>query len=124
MTGMEVSTIIRFGLNPVIIVLNNKGYGTERPMLEPFTIPFEFGGSPVPLPVATIMSPLFVICMNLPLQLEVPSWFVVLSIVAIWFPKYLPVIVPFSLISIFTELLLTSRMRLSVTLDLIVNPRS
>jgi TPP-dependent 2-oxoacid decarboxylase len=34
MTGMELSTIVRFGLNPVIIVLNNEGYGTERPMLD------------------------------------------------------------------------------------------
>jgi TPP-dependent 2-oxoacid decarboxylase len=34
MTGMEVSSISRFGLNPIIIVLNNKGYGTERPMLD------------------------------------------------------------------------------------------
>jgi TPP-dependent 2-oxoacid decarboxylase len=34
MTGMEVSTISRFALNPVIIVLNNSGYGTERPMLD------------------------------------------------------------------------------------------
>jgi indolepyruvate decarboxylase len=34
MTGMEISTIARFGLNPIIIVLNNKGYGTERPMLD------------------------------------------------------------------------------------------
>jgi TPP-dependent 2-oxoacid decarboxylase len=34
MTGMEVSTIARFNLNPVIIVLNNGGYGTERPMLD------------------------------------------------------------------------------------------
>ena len=40
--------------------------------------------------------------------------------VAIWFPEYLPVIVPFSLISIFTELSVISSMRLSVTLDLIV----
>jgi len=30
MTGMEVSTIGRLGLNPIIIVLNNHGYGTER----------------------------------------------------------------------------------------------
>lgn len=30
MTGMEISTIARHGLNPVIIVLNNAGYGTER----------------------------------------------------------------------------------------------
>ena len=34
MTGMEVSTIARYGLNPIIIVLNNLGYGTERPMLD------------------------------------------------------------------------------------------
>ena len=34
MTGMEVSTISRFALNPVIIVLNNNGYGTERPMVD------------------------------------------------------------------------------------------
>ncbi len=32
MTGMELSTIVRYGLNPIIIVLNNLGYGTERPM--------------------------------------------------------------------------------------------
>jgi TPP-dependent 2-oxoacid decarboxylase len=34
MTGMEISTISRFALNPLIIVLNNNGYGTERPMLD------------------------------------------------------------------------------------------
>ncbi len=34
MTGMELSTIARFGLNPIVVVLNNKGYGTERPMLD------------------------------------------------------------------------------------------
>ena len=34
MTGMELSTIARFGLNPVIILLNNRGYGTERPMID------------------------------------------------------------------------------------------
>lgn len=32
MTGMELSTIVRYGLNPVVIVLNNAGYGTERHM--------------------------------------------------------------------------------------------
>ncbi len=32
MTGMELSTLVRFHLNPIVIVLNNKGYGTERPM--------------------------------------------------------------------------------------------
>jgi indolepyruvate decarboxylase len=30
MTGMELSTIVRHGFSPVIIVLNNHGYGTER----------------------------------------------------------------------------------------------
>jgi indolepyruvate decarboxylase len=30
MTGMELSTIVRRGLCPIIIVLNNAGYGTER----------------------------------------------------------------------------------------------
>ncbi len=32
MTGIEVSTIARLGLNPIIVVLNNFGYATERPM--------------------------------------------------------------------------------------------
>ena len=34
MTGMELASIARFHLNPIIIVLNNQGYGTERPMLD------------------------------------------------------------------------------------------
>ena len=34
MTGMELGTIARFNLNPVVVVLNNRGYGTERPMLD------------------------------------------------------------------------------------------
>ena len=34
MTGMELASIARFNLNPIIIVLNNQGYGTERPMLD------------------------------------------------------------------------------------------
>jgi TPP-dependent 2-oxoacid decarboxylase len=34
MTGIEVSTIARYRLNPIIIVINNRGYGTERPMLD------------------------------------------------------------------------------------------
>jgi indolepyruvate decarboxylase len=34
MSGMELSTIIRFRQNPIIIVLNNCGYGTERPMID------------------------------------------------------------------------------------------
>lgn len=32
MTGMELATAARYGLNPVVIVLNNSGYGTERHM--------------------------------------------------------------------------------------------
>jgi indolepyruvate decarboxylase len=34
MTGMEISTIARHGLNPIIVVLNNKGYTTERFLLD------------------------------------------------------------------------------------------
>jgi len=30
MTGMELSTIVRRGLAVTVIVLDNKGYGTER----------------------------------------------------------------------------------------------
>lgn len=30
MTGMELATALRYGLNPIVIVLNNRGYGTER----------------------------------------------------------------------------------------------
>jgi indolepyruvate decarboxylase len=30
MTGMELSTIVRRGLAPIVIVLDNRGYGTER----------------------------------------------------------------------------------------------
>ncbi|MCA9121430.1 MAG: alpha-keto acid decarboxylase family protein [Planctomycetaceae bacterium] len=30
MTGMELSTIVRHGFSPIIIVLDNHGYGTER----------------------------------------------------------------------------------------------
>ncbi len=33
MTGMELSTIIRHGFHPVVIVLDNQGYGTERVLL-------------------------------------------------------------------------------------------
>ena len=32
MTGMELSTIVTYGLNPITIVLNNLGYLTERPI--------------------------------------------------------------------------------------------
>jgi len=30
MTGMELATAARYNLNPIIVVLNNRGYGTER----------------------------------------------------------------------------------------------
>ncbi|MBI1871446.1 MAG: alpha-keto acid decarboxylase family protein [Chlamydiae bacterium] len=30
MTGLELSTMIRLKLNPIVLVLNNEGYGTER----------------------------------------------------------------------------------------------
>jgi indolepyruvate decarboxylase len=30
MTGTELSTIVRLGLNPIILILNNDGYGTMR----------------------------------------------------------------------------------------------
>jgi indolepyruvate decarboxylase len=32
MTGLELATAARYGLNPIVVVLNNQGYGTERPM--------------------------------------------------------------------------------------------
>ncbi len=34
MTGMELSTVARYGMTPTVIVLDNGGYGTERPMLD------------------------------------------------------------------------------------------
>lgn len=33
-SGMELSTAVRYGLDPIIILLNNQGYGTERPLIE------------------------------------------------------------------------------------------
>jgi len=32
MTGMELATVARYGLNPIVVLLNNRGYGTERHM--------------------------------------------------------------------------------------------
>ncbi|HVM49940.1 MAG TPA: thiamine pyrophosphate-dependent enzyme [Candidatus Acidoferrum sp.] len=32
MTGMELATVARYGLNPIVVLLNNGGYGTERHM--------------------------------------------------------------------------------------------
>lgn len=34
MTCTELSTAVRYGLDPIIILLNNQGYGTERPLLD------------------------------------------------------------------------------------------
>lgn len=34
MTGTELSTAARLGLNPIVIVFNNRGYSTERYILE------------------------------------------------------------------------------------------
>lgn len=34
MTGIEVSTAARYGMNPIVIVMNNSGFGTERPMID------------------------------------------------------------------------------------------
>ena len=30
MTGMELSSVVRYGFQPIVIVLDNRGYGTER----------------------------------------------------------------------------------------------
>ena len=34
MTGMELSTCVRYGLDPIVIILNNGGYTTERLILD------------------------------------------------------------------------------------------
>lgn len=34
MTGTELSTTVRYGHNPIVLVLNNHGYGTERHLYE------------------------------------------------------------------------------------------
>ncbi len=34
MTGMELTTAVRYGLTPIVVVLDNLGYATERPMLD------------------------------------------------------------------------------------------
>jgi len=39
MTGMELATVARYKLNPIVVLLNNRGYGTERHMQDgPTTI--------------------------------------------------------------------------------------
>ena len=34
MTGQELSTAVRYGLNPIVVLLNNAGYGTERRLVD------------------------------------------------------------------------------------------
>jgi TPP-dependent 2-oxoacid decarboxylase len=34
MTGMKISTIARFKITPIIVILNNKDYGKERQLLD------------------------------------------------------------------------------------------
>ncbi len=49
MTGMELATVARFGLNPIVIVFNNSGYATERPMQDgPFNdiLPWQYSRLP------------------------------------------------------------------------------
>lgn len=49
MTGMELSTIARFGLNPIVVVLNNHGYTTERFLLDgPFNDLYEWRFHKIP----------------------------------------------------------------------------
>jgi indolepyruvate decarboxylase len=49
MTGLELATVVRYGLNPVVVVLNNAGYGTERHMQDgPYNdlLPWRYGRLP------------------------------------------------------------------------------
>ncbi|MCZ6772793.1 MAG: thiamine pyrophosphate-binding protein [Proteobacteria bacterium] len=34
MTGMELTTSARYGLTPIVVLFDNRGYGTERPILD------------------------------------------------------------------------------------------
>ncbi|NIR00664.1 MAG: alpha-keto acid decarboxylase family protein, partial [Gemmatimonadales bacterium] len=34
MTGLELSTSLRLGLNPIVVVLDNHGYSTERQIMD------------------------------------------------------------------------------------------
>jgi len=49
MTGLELSTTVRLGLNPVVVVLNNHGYSTERQIMDgPFNDIHNWSFSRVP----------------------------------------------------------------------------
>src|SRR5690606_11036182 len=48
-TGMELSSAVRLGLNPIVVVLNNKGYTTERFLLDgPFNDVHEWAFHKIP----------------------------------------------------------------------------
>ena len=34
MSGMKIATAARLGMNPIVVLLDNDGYGTERPLLD------------------------------------------------------------------------------------------
>jgi indolepyruvate decarboxylase len=54
MTGMELSTVARHKLNPIVIVMNNHGYTTERFLLEgPFNDVHEWAYHKVPAVLGT-----------------------------------------------------------------------
>jgi indolepyruvate decarboxylase len=49
MTGMELSAAVRYGLSPIVVVLNNRGYGTERHMQDgPYNDVLEWQYSRIP----------------------------------------------------------------------------
>jgi len=49
MTGMELATVARYRLNPIVVVLNNRGYGTERHMQDgPYNDVWEWRYSRLP----------------------------------------------------------------------------
>ncbi len=49
MTGLELSTVLRLGLNPVVVILNNHGYSTERQIMDgPFNDILNWNFSKVP----------------------------------------------------------------------------
>jgi indolepyruvate decarboxylase len=56
MTGMELSSHVRQGLSPIVIVLNNRGYGTERQIQDgPFNdiLNWDYAGVPKVLGAGT-----------------------------------------------------------------------
>jgi TPP-dependent 2-oxoacid decarboxylase len=43
MTGSELSAAVRYGQAPIVVVLNNRGYSTEREILEGPSMTFMTG---------------------------------------------------------------------------------